>query len=465
MSSPARAIALDVLLAVERDDAYANLLLPERIRAAELDAAAAAFTTECTYGTARWAGVYDWIISQVAKRSAATIDPLPLCALRLGAHQLLHMRVHDHAAVNETVALVKQRANRGVVGFVNANLRAISKRSWSEWMAALTEAFDSEFAAMAMTHAHPPWIAKALRRALAREQRETELEALLAADNEAPAVQLVALPGLSERKQLETVHPSSLRSLDIAPYALELQSGSPSAIEQVRLGTARVQDAGSQLAALALSAASVAQGDEPERWLDLCAGPGGKAALLAAIARQRGAHFEANEVVPARAGLVRKSLAPIGELRVHERDGREIGLEYPQTFDRILADVPCSGLGALRRRPEARWRKSRADLDALIPLQQELLESAIAACRVGGVIAYVTCSPAVEETTEVVGRALAGGQVQALDTAQALSDAGAGERFTPVSVGGSDPRGCAVQLWPHLHGTDGMFICLLRRTA
>lgn len=476
MSSSARGVVLDVLIAIDRDDAYANLLLPERIKQAELNSQDAAFATECCYGTARFTGLYDWIISQVAGRPAAKLDVLPRCALRLGAHQLLQMRVQHHAAVNETVDLVKRRGHRGIAGFVNANLRAIGEHTLSEWLDLLKDSFGSELAVTAMSNAHAQWIAKSFLMSLAREGRESELGDLLAADNVAPPVQLVALPGVAERAAVVAAHPDRCEVLAAAPQAMQLRGGSPSDLPEVRTGTVRVQDAGSQLAALALAHAPVATASETkghsanERWFDLCAGPGGKSALLAALALQRGASFAANEVVPARAGLVRRALEPLGNFEVSERDGRDIGSEFPQQFDRILADVPCSGLGALRRRPEARWRKSKSDLDTLVPLQRELLASAVHACKIGGVVAYVTCSPAVEETTQIVSDVLDQGGVVCLDTAAAIRAAGSEIELTPVSIGDSNQTdaevaGNAVQLWPHVHGTDAMFICLLRRIA
>lgn len=463
MSRSARAVALDVLIAVARDDAYANLLLPARIRAAGLDTNEAAFATECTYGTARFFGLYDWIISRVANRPAAKLDVLALSALRLGTHQLVQMRVHDHAAVNETVALVKERSNRGVAGFVNANLRAIAKRSFDEWIAELRQDLRSEVAATAMSNAHAPWIAKAFQAALDREGRGDELVELLRADNVAPSVHLVALPGLAERDDVCAAHPDRIRALSHHSGAMELRAGSPADIPEVQGGQVRVQDAGSQLAALTLAAAPVANSGVREQWLDLCAGPGGKSALLAATATERGASFIANEVVPQRAELVRQALVSIGTFEVWQRDGRQIGDEHPERFHRVLADVPCSGLGALRRRPEARWRKSRADLDELVPLQHALLDSAITACAIGGVIVYVTCSPAVEETTDIVARAIAQGRVRPLDTAHTLTQAGGAIDVTPIEVVSEHGFGTAVQLWPHAHETDAMFICVLER--
>jgi len=196
-----------------------------------------------------------------------------------------------------------------------------------------------------------------------------------------------------------------------------------------------------------------------ERWLDLCAGPGGKAALLGAEARRGGAILLANEVVPARAGLVRNAVEPLDDaVEVAEGDGRGIPTEHAGEFDRVLLDAPCTGLGALRRRPESRWRKQPRDVAELERLQASLMDAAIEALRPGGILAYVTCSPHLGETRIAVAEALKRhtGALEELPTQEILQ--GAVRR--PLDLSG-DPA--QVQLWPHRHNTDAMFIALLRR--
>jgi 16S rRNA (cytosine967-C5)-methyltransferase len=221
-----------------------------------------------------------------------------------------------------------------------------------------------------------------------------------------------------------------------------MTGGEPAGVAAIRERRAGVQDEGSQLCALALAGAPLDGRDE--QWLDLCAGPGGKAALLAALAAERGATLTANELRPHRADLVRRLTEPWG-VEVHVGDGRTFA-GRPDGYDRVLLDAPCTGLGALRRRPEARWRRRADDLAELTRLQRELLAAALRLVRPGGVVAYVTCSPHPAETAEVV----AGQPV--LDTRPL---------FPGVEGLGDGP---AVQLWPHRHGTDAMFCALLRRT-
>jgi 16S rRNA (cytosine967-C5)-methyltransferase len=446
-----RQVAFDVLRAVADDDAYANLLLPTRLRRARLTGADAAFATELTYGTLRRRGHYDRVIARAAGRDIEAIDPIALDVLRLGAHQLLAMSTPPHAAVGETVELTRRARAARTTGFVNAVLRAISRDDDATWTSRLLDGVIDADERAGIEHAHPTWLVRALRASLAREGRDSELEALLLADNVAPRVTLVALPGLSD---VQTLGEATVYS----PLGARSAAGDPSAHPDVASGSARVQDEGSQLAALAVSRARpVVAG---ESWLDLCAGPGGKAALLAAEARAAGAELTANEVVPARAELVRRALRAVdATIEVRVGDGRDLGDLEPRAFDRILLDAPCTGLGALRRRPEARWRKTEADIAPLVTLQSQLLRSALAALKPGGVLAYVTCSPHPDETTAIVDALFAElpTEVAPLDARAVL----AGITLTPLDLGDL-PHGAA-QLWPHRHGTDAMFIQLLTR--
>ncbi|REJ05489.1 rRNA small subunit methyltransferase B [Microbacterium bovistercoris] len=446
---PARAVAYGVLRAVTESDAYANLLLPASIAEAGLDQKDAALATELTYGTLRRQGTYDAIIADAAGRPVSEIDPAVLDALRLGAHQLLSTRVAGHAAVNESVNLVATAQGRGAAGFANAVLRRIGRDTPGAWQQRIESAARSDDERLSLRTAHPVWIIRALRRALAAEGREDELDALLAADNASPEVTLVALPGLAEPGEPRRPY---------APTAFASPGGDPHRVVADAAGAVRVQDEGSQLVALALAAARpIAEG---EQWLDLCAGPGGKTALLAAVAHESGAVLEANEVVPARAGLVRNALRAVpGDVTVHEEDGRALAASRPGAFDRILVDAPCTGLGALRRRPEARWRKSPADVADLVALQTELLTEAVSALAPGGIVAYVTCSPHLAETTGVVSEVLRDrDDLVELDARAILADVAR----SPLDL--ADDGSGRVQLWPHRHGTDAMFLALLQRT-
>jgi 16S rRNA (cytosine967-C5)-methyltransferase len=447
---PARRVAYEVISAVRETDAYANLLLPVRLARTGLSGADAGLATELAYGTLRMMGYYDRVIELAARRPAGQIDAPILDVLRLGAHQLLSMRVAPHAAVDEAVSLAREVGSRSATGFVNGVLRTITRSTPDRWHELVLAGAANDDDRLSAEHSHPVWIIRAFRRALAAEGRDDELEALLVADNAPPHVSLTALPGLSTAQELPGAKPGRF-----SPFAAVSEGGDPAHWPAVRSGRARVQDEGSQLAALALSRARpIVPG---ERWLDLCAGPGGKAALLAAEAAGGGATLVANEVVPARAQLVRNALAAFRTPpTVWELDGRDIGETHPGQFDRILLDAPCTGLGALRRRPEARWRKQPRDVAQLAELQIALLGSAVQALKPGGLLAYVTCSPHPGETRAVVQSALKGTDgIRLVDTQAVLATV----TREPLEL----PPGEHVQLWPHRHGTDAMFIQLLRR--
>ena len=446
---PARRIALDVIMAVRDSDAYANLLLPVRLGRAKLSEADAGLATELTYGTLRMQGYYDRVIAMAANRSTDKIDPAVLDVLRLACHQLLSMRVAQHAAVDESVELAKSVGSNSAVGFVNGVLRTITRTDADTWRERVMAEAGSGEEALAFEYSHPLWVTRAFRQVLVAEGREAELESALAADNVAPRVSIAALPHESTVDELDA-YPAAF-----SPVGVILDHGDPLNLAAIREGRARVQDEGSQLAALSLSRARPIRAGE--QWLDLCAGPGGKAALLAAEARAGGAILTANELVPARAELVRKALAVFSSPpEVWELDGTEVGTLYPASFDRILLDAPCTGLGALRRRPEARWRKQPSDVAGLGNLQAKLLTSAIAALKPGGLLAYVTCSPHAAETKAIVTSVLRKAvNIERMDTPAVLQSI----VKEPLDL----PHATHVQLWPHRHGTDAMFIQLLSK--
>jgi 16S rRNA (cytosine967-C5)-methyltransferase len=447
-----RAAAYDVMKAVRVDGAYTNLVLPHVLAEAGLSGRDAAFTTELVSGTIRRQGTYDAILAACVDRKLAKVEDKVLDALRLGTHQLLSMRVPSHAAISTTVDLVRAKVGQGPAGFTNAVLRRVAEHDLDQWVLRVAPPDETGFASVA--HSHPRWVVEALREALGGSD---ELDALLAADNAAPRVMLVARPGLAEVEEL--VEAGGVASTQ-SPYAVEMASGDPGAVPAVVQGRAGVQDEGSQLVALALAAAPV-EGDD-RLWLDLCAGPGGKTALLAALAAQRDARVLAAELQHHRAGLVRRSSRSIqaGMAGVITADGTRPPWS-DGTFDRVLVDAPCSGLGALRRRPESRWRRSPQDLEELVPLQRALLASALDSVRPGGVVLYATCSPVLAETAAVLEAVLAGRTDARLEDAHAALAAAPGVRIDAQSCGG--PVDGTVQLWPHRHNTDAMFLALLRR--
>jgi 16S rRNA (cytosine967-C5)-methyltransferase len=444
----ARRAALDVLAAVRRRDAYANLVLPSVLAARGLHGPEAARATDLAYGTLRGLGTFDRIIEACSSRPVRRIDPSALDVLRLGVYQMLLTRTPVHAAVSTSVDLVREQSSARATGFVNAVLRASASRSLDGWAERLTA--PGTIDALAFRHLHPAWVVEAFADALG-DDRERVVDVLVA-DNLPPAVSLIAVPGRATVAELVEAGATRGRW---APTAAVLEAGGdPRRVPAIAQGRARVQDEGSQLVALALTRAQVSPDVAARPWLDVCAGPGGKATLLAGVADSQGSVVLAAEKHAHRARLVARSVHGAGldaAAAGVQADGRS-GPWPPRAFGRVLLDAPCTGIGALRRRPESRWRRRPADLDQLVPLQRALLEASLDAVVDGGVLAYVTCSPHVEETVAVVEHVLSRrSDVHVEPAVQLVPD-----------VPSSD-RGPYVQLWPDLHGTDAMFLAVLRR--
>jgi 16S rRNA (cytosine967-C5)-methyltransferase len=446
-------VALDVLRATRERDAYANLLLPALLRERGLAGRDAALATELCYGTLRGLGTYDAVIAACSARALDRIDPPVLDVLRLGTHQLLATRVGAHAAVATSVDLAREAAGPGAAGFANAVLRRVASRDLAAWIDAVAPSRAADpIGHLAVRYSHPRWIVTVFSESLGEDIGTgfTETEAVLAASATRPRVSLFAVPGLASQAELAAAGAAPARWSPLGGY---LDGGDPGAVAAVRQGRAAVQDEASQLAALALTRVEVGAPDR--RWLDVCAGPGGKARLLAGLAATAGARLAAAESRPHRARLVRAATAASQAAAVVVADST-VPAWRQGAFDRVIADVPCSGLGALRRRPEARWRKSPADVAGLAGLQRDLLASAIGAARPGGVIAYVTCSPHVAETRAVVAAVLRGRtDVSVLDAPAVLAEV--------PDLACQPPDGKYAQFWPHRHGTDAIFLALLRR--
>jgi 16S rRNA (cytosine967-C5)-methyltransferase len=446
----ARQAAFDALLSVDVDDAYLNLTLPGMLAERGIADRDAAFTTELAHGSARLRGLYDAILDSTLPSGVSALQPEVRTALRLGAHQLLSMRVPAHAAVATSVELTRAAAGERPVRLVNAVLRKVAATSRDDWAAAVAPAREADLIGqLSVVHSHPRWIVEAFLEALEGDPEQTE--ALLVADNLPPLVTLVTRPGLSTVADLLAAGASPGRW---SPYAAILAGGEPGGLRAVRSGQAGVQDEGSQLAALALARAEptgpARQGGE--RWLDMCAGPGGKAALLAGLASQQNATLIASDRLTHRAALVRSGLRGYPSLPpVVAADGTAPPWRQ-QSFDRVLVDAPCSGLGAMRRRPEARWRRQASDVDTLVPLQMALVLSAVDSVAPGGVVAYVTCTPHRSETRNVVDTVLRVRDDIVQEDVRVL--------LPEITAAGPGPH---VQLWPHVHGTDAMFMAVLRR--
>ncbi len=443
-TDPVRKAVCEVLAAVRERDAYANLVLPKLLRDRQITGRDAALATELAYGTCRAQGLLDAVLTECVDRPLTEVDGVLLDIMRMAAYELLRTRIPTHAAVSTAVDLARAEMGTARAGFVNAVLRRVSRHNEAAWVAQLApDAATDPVANLAFTHAHPRWIAQAFADSLGADA--AELGDALAADDARPKVHLVARPGRITAAELAASTGGELGRY--SPHAVYLDGGDPAQLTAVRQGLAGVQDEGSQLVARALTLAPLDGADEG-RWLDLCAGPGGKAALLGALAEGDGARVDAVEPAPHRAELVRKTCRGL-PVDVYTLDGREPALE--PGYDRILVDAPCTGLGALRRRPEARWRRQASDVVELAALQRQLLASALRLLRPGGVVVYATCSPHLRETTAVVADAVRRSGATQLDVRPLLP---AVDRLGD---------GLPAQLWPHRHGTDAMFVAALTR--
>lgn len=432
-----RLLVYDILREVNRSDGYSNLLLPQALTATNFEQRDKGFATELLYGTLRMQGRHDYIASQVSDRPWSEVDDGIVDVVRLGAHQLFEMRVPSHAAVSATVELARKVIGESKASFVNALLRKMSAKSLEEWLEPAQQIKDP-VERLAIIYSHPEWIVSAYFDLL---RDFDEVEALLAANN-VPATPTIAWwPGRSNAAEFIELGATATR---YSTHGFKFE-GTPASLEAVRHRRAGIQDEGSQLVA-EIFAKVVADTDD---WLDLCAGPGGKAALLSALAKESGKKFSANEVSQVRAKLVEQV---IGGARILVSDGREIS-SMGEEFGAILADVPCTGLGALRRRPEVRWRRTVADLRELTQLQRELAEGAISVLKDGGFFGYATCSPHLAETSIAVSDILRKHpELEIVDL----------QPYLPSHLEGA-LRDKSLSLWTHRHETDAMYLTVFRK--
>jgi 16S rRNA (cytosine967-C5)-methyltransferase len=431
-----RLLAFDLITEVNRNEGYSNLLLPAALSASSLEDRDRNLVTELVYGTLRMQGKHDWILAQISDRPWGEVDAGIVDVARMGVHQIHELRIPDHAAVSATVEVARKRLGESKASFVNALLRSVTRKSLDEWFSPLDQMQD-KVERLSIQYSHPQWIISAYFDLLKDWQ---SVEAELATNNIPALPTLVSWPGYSTQDQLVELgaEPTVYSKLGAR------MKGNPGNLDLIKHRLAGVQDEGSQLVATVFAAA--AHGDS---WLDLCAGPGGKAALLSSIAKERGINFVANEFSEPRAQLVRNV---VHGATVWCGDGRDVAT-HEESFDAVIIDAPCTGLGALRRRPEVRWRRSLADLRELTSLQRELLSSAVSVIKPGGLLGYATCSPHLAETTvQVLDILKKHPDLEQIDIAQ----------FLPENLKDAT-RAQSMSLWTHKHGTDAMFLALLRK--
>lgn len=437
MALSAREVALNCLIACEKQGAWSDGYLRNAIRQARLDGRDAGLCTRLVFGVQQNRLLLDWYLARFSSVKPEKMEPPVREALRLGLYQLLFMdRIPVHAAVNESVALTRKRSrNPRSAALVNAVLRAV-ERAREEGLPQPEE--------LSVRYSHPEWLVRELTNAVGPE----EIEALLAADNGEPPIQaqVNTLKATVEETAAElTAAGVTVRPHPWLPDCLELEdTGNLEGLDAFQNGTIYIQDAAARLAVLAA-------GPEPGMAvLDACAAPGGKS-FAAAIAMGDSGSICSCDIHPHKQALIEQGANRLGirSITAAVMDGKTFDPELAGRFDLVIADVPCSGLGIIRKKPDIRY-KDPEPLGGLPGVQRAILENVSRYVRPGGVLLYATCTLLRRENEAVVSWFLD------KDTNFTL------EPFTlPGPVGTSEGM---VTLWPHRHGTDGFFFAKLRRT-
>ena len=440
--SPARTAAFEILMRVERENSYASELL-HAARYLKLSPADHGLVTELVMGVLRWRSLLDHHIAVASSQKLAKLDLEVLIALRLGVYQLLYLeRIPQHAIVHESVELVKRARKQSAAPFANAVLRKLTQAPRAEdAISAIQSA--STTAALAQSSAHPLWL---MERWVKQFGFETAKAICIYDQTASPTT--IRLRDFGVEDELRSA------GLELAPGTLLTRArrvlrGDVTKTKAFAAGRVAIQDEASQLVALLVG--------RGRRLLDCCAAPGGKTNILAE--RNPGAPITALELHPHRARLLRK-LVPADNVRVLAADARDIPLAAE--FDRVLADVPCSGTGTVARNPEIKWRLKPEDLVDLRSRQVAILCSAMSHATSGGRLIYSTCSLEPEENSEVIGKALAANRrsFRLLECQEELGRLSA-EGELAMKDTDSIVSGKYLRILPGAHGSDGFFAAIL----
>jgi 16S rRNA (cytosine967-C5)-methyltransferase len=450
--SPARAAAFDILLRVERESSYASELLHSAAYES-LSTADHALATELVMGALRWRATLDDEIAQTSSQAISRLDLEVLTALRVALYQLRRLdRVPPRAAIHESVELVKRARKHSAAPFVNAVLRKLAANSPPAYGSTLEEATSA--ASLARAFAHPAWLVERWVRAygLAAARHICEYDQ--------------SVPGTAIRLR-DAAAETELRveGIDLAPGALlasarRVQAANISKTRALRSGSAVIQDEASQLVAALVGSGS--------RILDCCAAPGGK--TLAMADQNPDAKITAVELHPHRARLLQKLLrakeiraGSVHEIKIDVLTADLRSLPLRGQFDRVLADVPCSGTGTLARNPEIKWRLQPSDLDDLRVRQLAILRSALTPVAPGGRLIYSTCSLEKEENEDVVGKALAENNTFRLLDVRTELDRLKAEGLLIWPALSSLTCGLFLRTLPGVNPCDGFFAAILEK--
>ncbi|KAF0121116.1 MAG: 16S rRNA (cytosine967-C5)-methyltransferase [bacterium] len=441
----ARQIALEILEKVETQGAYADISLNTALRKSDfLTPLDRAFITELVYGSLRWRGRIDWVISRFSKITAKKLDPWILNIMRLGVYQLLFLtKVPPFAAVNESVKLAEIYGGKGKTGFVNANLRAV-EREWDKVEYPDIER-DPGFH-ISVVYSHPLWMVK-------RWLKYYGIEATInfcQSNNETPPVTIRTNTLKVSRQELFNSLKKDVNEISLtqcSPEGIQIRGASDiTALPPFDRGWFQVQDEASQLMAHIIA-------PKPgERVLDACSAPGGKTAHIAQLMENGGEIF-ALDINSSRLTLIEENCKRLGitNVKVFNQDA-SFPLGFSGKFNRILVDAPCSGMGVLRRNPDSKWKRSEEGIVPLKRLQLSILNNLADYLKEDGVMVYSTCTVTPEENEEVIDDFLAGNPEFVLDSISDVLPAGCSSLV--------DNRGF-FKSYPHLHNMDGFFAARL----
>ncbi|MEK3730980.1 16S rRNA (cytosine(967)-C(5))-methyltransferase RsmB [Paenibacillus sp. FSL M8-0334] len=443
-----RELALNVLTEVEQEGAYSNLLLNAALQKASLSRADAGLATELVYGTISRLNTLDYFLDKFVNKGVAKLQPWVRALLRLSLYQLMYLdRIPEHAAVSEAVNLAKRRGHQGISGMVNGVLRSVLRQKDE---LKIPDALPPA-RRIALRHSHPEWLAERWM----LQYGEATAEAICAANNTPPAVSVrVNTTMISRDAMLEELrsHDLTAEPSALSPYGIVVQGGGNMALtEWYREGMISIQDESSMLVAEAVA-------PEPGmRVLDCCAAPGGKTAHMAELMKDEG-EIVANDIHTHKGKLIREQVARLGLdcVTTITGDALELSSRFePASFDRILLDAPCSGLGVIRRKPDLKWGKSPEDIAEIAALQRRLLHTAAELLRLGGLLVYSTCTIEPAENEEAVADFLA----DRADFALAEDALGPLSRLREAAL----VRGGGIQILPQHFHSDGFYIARLRK--
>lgn len=442
----AREASLLALSSVEEDGAFVNLALADILAKYPMDGRDKRLAAEITYGVVTYRLTLDWLISQCAGRPAEKLDRPVLHALRIGFYQLFYLdRIPAPAAVHTTVDLVKKGKKRGLAPFVNGVMRgALRRKDQLPW----PDRTKDEVKYLSLTHAHPEWLVSRWLRRLGTE----ETEKLLAANNQAPPLTVrVNTLRITREKLIDSLAGEGVDASPsgLLPEGVTLRNaGRLTDLDTYRSGLFQVQGESAMLTSRVLA-------PQPgETVLDGCSAPGGKTTHLAQLMENRG-KILALDIHEHRLELVLANCRRLGVEIVQTQclDARLVKSGVTGLFDSILLDVPCSGFGVIRRKPDLKWRRSEEDIAALAALQKEMLKAALDVLKPGGSLVYSTCTNEPEETDEVITQILSGQPGIAVEDVNPY--------LPPPWQGSAGTPG--IHLYPHLHGVDGFFISKLKK--